>query len=114
MEKKELFNVFSYRLAKNESSVKPALWRVTDSSYYSEPVYTDGDFNIFRKSDNHFLHCYKNIIFAERCGLNTQLLTDIKNDSFSGCGDKFHNFDSPKEALANGIEFVKFYPELNF
>jgi hypothetical protein len=95
-----------------ESKYVPQLHSVSES-YFGEPIYVNGDYAIYKKSDKHFLHCYKHVIFGERCGANEQLITDIKNDTFSGDGNQYHNFDRPKDYLAKGLEWSKKYKEFD-
>ena len=110
---KALFNPFMYHLDADNKNSLPRESRVTETNYNGEPVYVDGDYVIYKKRDKHYLHCYKNIIFAERCGANEQMMVDIKNDTFSGNGNQYHNFDRPKEYLKNGIEWSKKYNKFN-
>jgi hypothetical protein len=101
-----LFNPFSLELKKNP---------IENLHYLSigEPVYSDGDYRVFKKADKWYLHCYKHVIFAERCGINKQMIEDIKTDTFSGDGNKYHCFDNPKQALIDGLEWSKKYSEFD-
>lgn len=101
-----LFNPFCVRLKKHP---------IEKLQYLSvdDAVYSDGDYKVYKKADKWYLHCYKHVIFGERCGINKQMIQDIKNNSFSGKGDgeKYHQFDNPKQALNDGLEWSKKYTE---
>lgn len=78
----------------------------------SDPCYVDGDYRIYKKSKDHYLHCYKNIIICERCGINKQLLSNVKNDIIPSDKAKvFHDYERPREAMLFGISEAK---RLNF
>ena len=106
----KLFNPFSLELKKDPIENLHYL-----SIENNDAVYIDGDYRVFKKADKWYLHCYKHVIFAERCGINKQMIDDIKNDKFSGNGDgeKYHQFDRPKQAIADGLEWSKKYSEFN-
>ena len=78
----------------------------------AKPVYTDGDFRIYRYYDRHFIHTYKNIVVGERGAQFPQLLTNLKtNTPPTGEASLYHDFQRPMEAMKNGIEAAK---KLNF
>ena len=79
----------------------------------SEPVYKNGDFLIYKLYEKHFLHTFKNIIFAERCGKNIEMIENIIKNTppENGTGKIYHEFFRPKETIQNGLRYAK---ELNF
>ena len=96
-----LLNPFSIKLEKRPFE-----------NVYSDPCYVDGDYRIYKKSKDHYLHCYKNIIICERCGINKQLLSNVKNDiTPSDKAKAFHDYERPREAMLFGISEAKI---LNF
>ena len=99
-----LFNPFSHSLNIDNRNYH---YNPIETKFNTDAVYSDGDFAIYEKREKHYLHCYKHVIFAELCGINEQLITDIKNDLFCGDGNQYHNFDRPKQALADGLLWSK-------
>ena len=78
----------------------------------NKPVYTKGDYRIFRYSKAHYLHAFKNIIFAERCAPNTGIIDNLINDnSPTDESTLFHDYERPKGAILEGIQAAE---KLNF
>lgn len=96
-----LLNPFSYELEKHP-------FKEIDC----EPCYINGEFRIYKLFDKHYLHTFKNIIFAERCGKNTELINNIINDiEPEDKARKYFDFIRGKEAIKSGFEYAK---KLNF
>lgn len=98
---KRLLNAHSVKLEKNpfmDIEVKP--------------VYENGEFAIYKLYDKHYLHTFGNIVFAERCAPNIEMIENIINDNVPAeRGDKYHQYAWPKETIAFGIEYAK---KINF
>ena len=77
------------------------------TSINSNPVYQNGDYFIYKYVDKHFFHTYKNIIIAERCGVNMDLIDEMAHNSDSNDFD----INRAKEFKSKGIEAAK---KLNF
>jgi len=46
-----------------------------------DPVYTNGDFRIYRYYKDHFVHTFKNIVICERCAPNTGIIENLLTDN---------------------------------
>lgn len=78
----------------------------------ADPCYVDGDYKIYKKCKDYYLHCYKNIIIAERGCVNKQLLSNVKNKANpSDKAKSFHDYERPMAAMSFGISEAK---RLNF
>lgn len=75
-----------------------------------EPLYKNGDFKIYKYFDRHYVHTYKNIVIAERCAPNTDLIHNLIFDKQIK-GKNYFDFERCKEAISQGIEAAK---NLNF
>lgn len=97
-----LLNPFSIKLEINP-------FMTTNSS----PVYINGDFRVYKFSNKHFLHTFKNIIIAELGAINKDVINNVKNDIIPPLGDgkRYHQYDRPKEAMLFGIDQAN---KLNF
>lgn len=96
-----LLNPFSVSLK------KPPFMEVNTS-----PIYKNGDYSIYKLWDEHFVHTYKNIVIAQRCGANEVLINNLVSDIKPiGEADLYHDYERPKEAILNGIKAAK---NLNF
>ncbi len=96
-----LLNPFSLRLE------KPPFMEIQ-----SAPIYTDGDFKIYKYSPNRFVHTFKNIVIAERTAPNKTIFSNLKGETKpTGEADIFHQYERPLEAKNYGIEAAK---KLNF
>ena len=96
-----LLNPFSVRLE------KPPFMKLD-----SAPIYTNGDFNIYRYSDKWYVHTFKNIVIAERCAPNKELFTNLTGDTKpTGEAAIYHDLERPKQANEDGIKAAK---KLNF
>ena len=96
-----LFNTFSFQLKKEAKQI-----------INSNPVYSNGEYSIYKFCDKHYLYTYKNIIIAERCGLDKTMVDELVNDRYTGeHSKKYYNFDRPKQAIEIGINAAK---ELRF
>lgn len=71
----------------------------------SGPVYTDGDFRVYRYTEKHFVHTFKNIVVCERGAINKRILSNLKNDVRPmDEGGRYHHYERPKQAMKEGIE----------
>lgn len=78
----------------------------------TSPVYTNGDYSIYKQGDEHFIHTYKNIVIAQRVAANKTLIDNLVNDNVpTGEASLYHDYQRPKEAILEGIEAAK---NLNF
>lgn len=68
----------------------------------SNPVYSNGDYRIFKHVDRHYMHTYKNIIIAERSGINKQMIDNLAAN-IQPIDKIYHDFERPKEAILEGI-----------
>jgi len=98
----ELLNPYSHILKKY-----PLIITSTDQEAFS-----DGDFKIYRHFDKHFLHTFKNIVIAERGGINKKLIENVKNDIKPiDEAEFYHDYERPKDAMLKGIQIAEI---LNF
>lgn len=96
-----LLNPFSHSLGKNP------LMEINDN-----PFFTDGDYKIYRLYNDYFVHTFKNIVIAERCGANKNLLANLKNNiKPTGNASIYHDFERPLWAKNTGLKISK---QLNF
>ncbi|MFM9945062.1 MAG: hypothetical protein ACKVQB_07480 [Bacteroidia bacterium] len=78
----------------------------------TEPIYTNGDYRIYKAWKEHFIHTFKNIIIAQRCAANKALIDGLVNDiKPTGEADLYHDYERPKGAILKGIEAAN---KLNF
>lgn len=78
----------------------------------SDPVYQAGDYSIYKYSKNHFVHTFKNIVIAERGAANIELINNLIADNKpTDEADFYHQYQSPKRAIEDGIKAAK---KLNF
>ena len=72
------------------------------------PVYTNGDYHIYKFSKNHFVHTFKNIVFAERGAANRELIDNLIADNKpTDEASLYHDYERPKQAIQEGIEAAK-------
>ena len=96
-----LLNPYSVKLAKD-----PFM------TVRSKPIYTHGDYRIYSYYPKHFVHTFKNIVIAERCGQNKEIFTNMTGETTpTGEASIYHDLQRPQEALRIGIEAAK---KLNF
>lgn len=97
----KLLNPFSARLEKQPIETNTG-----------KLIYTDGDFKIYKKYSDHYLHTFKNIIIAERGGANKAIFSNIKGETKpTGEAAIYHEYERPLQAMNDGIEYAK---KLNF
>lgn len=78
----------------------------------SRPVFELNDYKIYKYSKDHYVHTFKNIVFAERCKANKDLILTLLNDvKPTGVAALYHDYERPKGAIQQGIEAAK---KLNF
>lgn len=94
---KKLFNPFSLELKKQPVQ-----------TISSKPIYSNGDYHIYKYVEKHYIYTYKNIVIAERVGMDRQIIDDLVNEKFTGVSEKqWSNYVRPNEAKAKGIEAAK-------
>lgn len=78
----------------------------------SKPVYEVNEYKIYKFSNNHYVHTFKNIVFAERTGANKGLIENLVNDiKPQGEASLYHDYERPKAMIMKGINAAK---KLNF
>jgi len=99
--KTTLLNPFSHSLGKNPLMEVP-----------EKPIFITGDYKIYKYFDRHFVHTYKNIVIAERCAANKDLLNNLQNDiKPTGTASMYFDFERTLEAKLDGLRIAK---EINF
>lgn len=68
----------------------------------SNPVYSNGDYRIFKHVDRHYLYTFKNIIISERSGINKEMIDNLAANT-PPADRLYHDFERPKEAILEGI-----------
>jgi hypothetical protein len=78
----------------------------------TEPVFVRGDYRVFKYFNTHFVHAFKNIVIAERGSINKEMIENLIQETKPQDEAKlFHDYERPKQAIADGIKAAK---ELNF
>jgi hypothetical protein len=96
-----LLNPFSHSLHKNPLMEVP-----------SKPVFTDGEYKIYKLYDKHFVHTFKNIVICERGAINKDLISGLKNNIKPiGEASIYHDFERPQWAINEGLKIAK---QINF
>lgn len=76
------------------------------------PCYQIGEFKVYKRYNDYYIHTFKNIVIAERCGINKELLKNLHLDTMpEGKSNSYFNYTRAKEAMFRGIEEAK---KLNF
>lgn len=71
----------------------------------SKPIYEAGEYKIYKAWDKHFIHTFKNIVIAQRCGADKALIDGLVNDiKPTGKAALYHDYERPKGAILQGIE----------
>lgn len=68
----------------------------------SPPVYSNGDYRIYKYVDKHYFHTYKNIIICERTGINKEMIDNLAANT-PPPDRLYHDFERPKNAIQLGI-----------
>jgi hypothetical protein len=77
-----------------------------------DPVYVNGDYRIYKHTSDHYIHTFKNIVIAQRCGANKTLINNLVSDiKPTKEADLYHDYERPKQAILDGINAAK---KLNF
>lgn len=77
-----------------------------------KPIYVNGDYKIYSYRHKHYLHTYKNIVFAERCAPNKDMINNLINDHKPQAEvQAYFDYERAKGAIAEGMEAAK---KLNF
>lgn len=98
----KLLNPFSVSLEKYP------FMEVRDTSI----VYRKGDYCVYVYTNSAYVHTWKNIVIAERTGLNSQLIENmLTNVRPKDQADAYHDYERPTWAIAEGIKASK---KLNF
>lgn len=75
-------------------------------------VYENGDYRIYRYLPDYHIYCFKNIVIAERVGLDRSIIDGIVNNVQPlAIADKSINYERPLQAKRDGIALAK---KLNF
>jgi hypothetical protein len=78
----------------------------------SEPIYTNGDYKIYKHYDRHFVYTFKNIVISERGGINKEMVNNLASNTRPNDEVKLYfEYDRAKAAMLEGIQAAK---ELNF
>lgn len=97
MEKLTVLNPFSVSLQKYPFMEVP-----------KKPVYSNGDYKIYAYFERHYVHTFKNIVIAERGKANTDMVEGLINDIRpTDEGRLYHDYERPKQALADGLKAAK-------
>lgn len=95
--KTKLLNPFSVSLKKS-----PFMEVVTG------PIYTNGDFKIYKYFDGYFIHTFKNIVIGERCGANKEMIDSLAtNTKPTGKAKRYFDYERAKAAMIEGLEAAK-------
>lgn len=80
--------------------------------YNINKVYVNGEYSIIRLTGS-YIYLYKNIVIAERVGMNKELIDNLVIDSKHNYkeSDLYFCYDRPKQAIKDGLEIAK---QLNF
>lgn len=71
----------------------------------SDLVFQDGDFRVFRKYSDYFVHTFKNVVIAERCAINKAIFSALKGELVpKDEAIKYFEFDRPKWAINEAIK----------
>lgn len=77
-----------------------------------KPVFVNGDYKVYKYSREHYVHTYKNIVFAERCAPNKDMINNLITDHKPQAEvQAYFDYERAKEAIAEGMEAAK---KLNF
>ena len=75
-------------------------------------VHENGDYKIYKHCKEWFVHTFKNIVIAERCAPNKNIITNLKGETRpEGIADIYHQLERPQWAINEGIKQAK---KLNF
>ena len=78
----------------------------------TEPIYTNGDYRIYKAWNEHFIHTFKNIVIAQRCAANKDLINNLVTDNKpTDEAGLYHQYERPKQAIRDGVKAAK---RLNF
>jgi len=92
-----LLNPFSIRLEKD-----PFM------KVESKPIHVNGDFRIYKYCARWYIHTFKNIVIAERCAANKEVLTNLMETTKpTGEASIYHDFERPRSAMMEGIKEAK-------
>ena len=70
-----------------------------------KPVHVHGDFRVYKYCKKWFIHTFKNIVIAERCAVNKELLTNLTGETKpTGEASIYHDYERPMAAMREGIE----------
>ena len=92
-----LLNPYSIRLEKH-----PLM------NVYGNPVHVHGDFRVYKYCEKWFIHTFKNIVLAERCAVNKELLTTLTGETKpTGEASIYNDYERPMAATKEGIKAAK-------
>ena len=98
----KILSPFSYAIKKS-----PIIFR-----YNINKVYVNGEYSIIRLASS-YIYLYKNIVIAERVGMNKELIDNLVTNNKSNYkgSDLYFCHESPLQAIKYGLEIAK---QLNF
>ena len=74
----------------------------------SNPIYSNGEYHIYKYVDKHYLHAYKNIIIAERSGIDKELLNNLATNTMPAFETTaYFGYNRAKLAIEQGLEASK-------
>ena len=86
--------------------------RKNDLKYFEvgKPVFSLGEYRIFKQFDKCYLHTFKNIAINQLCAANKEHIKNLHEDvrplENTKYTPKTFVFDRAKETLKNGIELI--------
>ncbi|QQV91494.1 hypothetical protein M1M25_gp006 [Tenacibaculum phage Gundel_1] len=79
----------------------------------SNPIYTNGEYNIYKEHSKCFLHTYKNIAINQLCAPNKEHIKNLINNTRPLTNTKYTPktliYDRSKEAIKKGLTILKNY-----
>ncbi|MES2382432.1 MAG: hypothetical protein V4538_15400 [Bacteroidota bacterium] len=68
-------------------------------------VYTNGEYRIYKYTNEHYVYTYKNIVFSERGGANKDFVNNLAADvKPTGEAALYHDYERPKQAIKDGVK----------
>ena len=75
-------------------------------------IYSNGEYRIYKHTEQHYVYTYKNIVFSERGGANKDFLNAFAADiKPTGEAALYHDYERPKQAIKDGVKAAN---KLNF
>ena len=71
----------------------------------NKPVYTDGDYRVYKYFKNHFIHTFKNIVISERGAINKRIFTNLQGETVpTDDAQLYYEYERPLEAKQFGLK----------